>query len=81
MIEFLLFALAIGVVTGVLLVGRGSPGNSLIGLNVATICAVTILVLMQEQGIGFSRDIGFYLIFPGFLGVIVFTRFLREVRS
>ncbi len=78
MMEVLLLSLAAAIAAGVVLVLRGGPENSLIGLNVATISAVTFLVLLQES-VAFSRDIAFYLIFPGFLGVIVFSRFVREV--
>ena len=81
MMGVLLFSLAAGVACGIVLVGRGGPENSLIGLNVATVCAVTLLLAMQEAGVAFSRDIAFYLIFPGVFGVIVFTRFLAEVRD
>ncbi len=82
MIEFVLFALAVGVVTGVVLVARGAPENSLIGLNVATVCAVTALVVMQQNlMISFSKDIAFYLIFPGIFGAIIFSRFLAEAKN
>ncbi|MFH1056092.1 MAG: hypothetical protein V1744_08375 [Candidatus Altiarchaeota archaeon] len=80
---FFLFALSVGVLTGVIIVARGGVGsreNSLIGLNIATICAVTMLVAMDKyMGIAFSRDIAFYLIFPGVFGIIIFCMLLREV--
>ena len=80
MIEVLYAAMAAGVLSGVIIVLRGGPANSLIGLNVATICAVTALVALDmDSGISFSRDIAFYLIFPGVFGVIIFSRFMAEV--
>lgn len=77
-LDFLVFCLAAGVLAGVQLVARGGPENSLIGLNVAVICVVTeLVVLNQFYGLAFSSDIAFYLIFPGVFGVIVYARFLR----
>ena len=80
MTDLLILALATGILTGVATVLRGGPENSLIGLNVATISAATYLVTLHEGGLSFSKDIAFYLLFPGFLGVIVFTRFMKGVR-
>ncbi len=77
-IEFLIISLAIGVLAGVQLVAKGGAENSLIGLNVAVICIVTELVLLnQYYNLAFARDIAFYLIFPGVFGVIVYAKFLR----
>ncbi|MBD3387799.1 MAG: hypothetical protein GF416_02010 [Candidatus Altiarchaeales archaeon] len=82
MIELLISSLAVGVLVGVVLVSRGGPENSLIGLNIATICAITaFLAVQREQNILFTGDILFYLILPGVFGVIVFTRFMSEVRD
>jgi multisubunit Na+/H+ antiporter MnhF subunit len=76
----LLFSLSVAVLCGVVLVARGGSENSLIGLNVATICGVTMLVVLQEYfNIAFSRDIAFYLIFPGVFGVIVVCMLLRNI--
>ena len=73
-----LFSLSVGVLSGALLVARGGPENSLIGLNVATICGVTALVVLdREFGVVFSKDIAFYLILPGVFGVVVVAMLLR----
>jgi hypothetical protein len=78
MIWFLFLCLSAGVLTGAVLVTRGGRENSLIGLNVATICAVTMLVAMDKyMGIAFSRDIALYLVLPGAFGVIVFSMALK----
>jgi len=78
--DLLLMALAVGVATGSMLVVRGGRENSLIGLNVATICVVTALVVWDKySGIAFSRDIGFYLVLPGAFGVIVFCMLMKGV--
>ncbi len=75
---FLYIALAFGVVTGVRLVARRNAEDSLIGLNVAVICTVTALVAFHHyELIAFSRDIAFYFIFPGVIGVIAYAKFLR----
>jgi hypothetical protein len=80
MLGFLLFSLAAGILCGTALVWRGGRENSLIGLSVATICSVTALVLMDKYwGIAFSKDIGFYLVFPGVFGVIYFAMVMRGV--
>jgi multisubunit Na+/H+ antiporter MnhF subunit len=77
-LDFLVFSLAVGVLAGVQLVARGGPENSLIGLNVAVICVVTELVILHQfYGLVFSRDIAFYLLFPGVFGVIIYAKFLR----
>lgn len=73
-----LAALSFGVLAGVKIVVRKETENALIGLNVAVICSVTGLVLLQKYfGVAFSRDIAFYMIFPGFIGIIVYAKFLR----
>jgi len=81
-IAFLLLCLSAGILTGSVLVGRGGRETSLIGLNVATICAVTMLVAMDRyMGIAFSRDIAFYLVLPGVFGVIYFCMAMRGVKD
>jgi len=80
--QVLLAALSAGVLTGVVLVARGGRENSLIGLGVATICAVTMLVVLDRYaGVAFSRDIALYLVFPGVFGVIYFCMVMREVKD
>jgi multisubunit Na+/H+ antiporter MnhF subunit len=82
MIQILVGVLALCIVTAVILVLMGEPENSLIGLNIATVAAVTfLLVLDRHYGLAFSKDIGLYLILPGVLGVMVFSRFLLEVKK
>ena len=77
-VEFLVICLAVGVLSGVQLVLRGSPENSIIGLSMALICAVTGLVLLEVYyKIGFSTAIAFCLIFPGIFGSIFYAKFLR----
>ncbi|MBU0762843.1 MAG: hypothetical protein KKD39_07430 [Candidatus Altiarchaeota archaeon] len=82
MIDVLLAVLALAVATGIVLVLRGGPENSLIGLNVATIAAVTVLMAFDRYyGLAFAKDIGFYLIFPGVFGVMIFSRFILGVKN
>ncbi len=82
MIWLIYACLSIGLLAGVIVVLRGGPENSLIGLNVATICAVTGLVGLDKFiGIGFAQDIAFFLIFPGVFGVLIFSRFVKEVQN
>jgi len=77
---FLLVSLSAGVLTGGVLVVRGGREDSLIGLSVATVCCVTALLLLDRYvGLAFSRDIGFYLIFPGVFGVLYFCTVMRGV--
>jgi len=77
-LDFFIASLAFGVLTGVVLVLRGDPENSIIGLNIALICAVTGLVLMEVYyKVGFSTAIAFCLIFPGIFGSIVYAKFVR----
>ena len=81
MIDIVLAACAVGVLTGVILVNRNPPENALIGLNLATVCAISALLIIQQNWeIGFSKDIAFFLVFPGAIGIIVFSRFLLEVK-
>ena len=81
-VYFLLLALSVGILTGVILVARGGRENSLIGLGVATICAVMALVAADKyMGIAFSRDIAFYLVFPGVFGIIYFCMVMRGVED
>ncbi|MFH1403594.1 MAG: monovalent cation/H+ antiporter complex subunit F [Candidatus Altiarchaeota archaeon] len=75
---FLMACLAVGVIAGTQLVLTGRSENSIIGLNVALICAVTGLALLQEYyGLGFSSDIAFVLILPGAVGSIMYAKMLR----
>jgi hypothetical protein len=73
---FLEMVLGFAILTGVVIIARGGPENSLIGLNISVISTVTALVLL-DNFIGFSRDIAFYLIFPGIFGVIVYAIILE----
>ena len=57
MIAFVLAALSAGILTGIVLVSRGEPENSLIGLNVATICAVTAFNQLLHEMAGITTDI------------------------
>jgi multisubunit Na+/H+ antiporter MnhF subunit len=76
--DFLVICLAVGVLSGARLVLRGSPENSIIGLNIAVVCAVTALVLLEvSYGVGFSTAIAFCLILPGVFGSILYAKFLR----
>ena len=78
----LMFSLSVGVLSGVVLVARGGIENSLIGLNIATICGVTMLIILDKYfNVAFSKDIAYYLIFPGIFGVIVVCILLKEVRG
>lgn len=80
MIAFFYACISLGVISGVVIVLRGGPENSLIGLNVATICAATGLLAMDGfMGVGYAKEIAFYLIFPGILGPILFSRFIGGV--
>jgi len=75
---FIAIALSIGIISGIRLVARREPEDSLIGLNVATICTVTELVILDEfYGLSFGRDIAFSLLFPGVIGIIAYAKFLR----
>jgi len=77
-VEFLLICLAVGVLAGVQLVLRGSSENSIVGLNIALICAVTGLVLLEVYyNVGFSTAIAFCLVFPGVFGAILYAKFVR----
>ena len=77
-LDFFLVCLGVGVLTGVQLVLRGSPENSIIGLNISLICAVTGLVLLEvNYGVSFSTVIALCLVFPGIFGTVVYAKFLR----
>jgi len=76
--DFLLICLAIGVLSGARLVLRGSKENAIIGYNIAAICAITGLVLLEaEYKVGFSSAIAICLVFPGAFGSILYAKFLR----
>jgi hypothetical protein len=75
--QILLGALAAGIIAGLALVGRGGPENSLIGLNAATVCAVTALLVLDAH-IPFSGDIAYYLVLPGILGAAVAAIIMGE---
>ena len=82
MMEVLIASLSFGVLAGTYLVTKGGPENSLIGLNAASICAVTALVAFDKIGEPlFSKDIALYLIFPGIFGAILFSRFVGAAKN
>ena len=75
----LLVVLAIAVITGVRLVTRRGATSALVGLNVATISAsVMVLVLGRIVDIPYSREIALCLFFFGTVGIIMFSRYLRS---
>lgn len=77
-LTFFMACLAGGVLAGTQLVLRGQVEDAIIGLNVAVICTVTALVLLNEySGLAFSRDIAFFLILPGIFGSIFYARMIR----
>jgi multisubunit Na+/H+ antiporter MnhF subunit len=77
---YLLFiALSISFLTGARLVARKGSTTSLVGANVATISLGTALILLgAEFGIAYTREITFALIVFGAVGIIMFSRILRE---
>jgi multisubunit Na+/H+ antiporter MnhF subunit len=77
---YLLFvALSISFLTGARLVARRGSTTSLVGANVATISLGTALILLgREFGIAYTREITFALIVFGTVGIIMFSRILRE---
>ena len=75
----LFVALSISFITGARLVARRGSTTSLVGANVATISLGTALVLLgKEFGIAYTREITFALIIFGAVGIIMFSRILRE---
>ena len=77
-VDFLVICLGVGVLSGAQLVLRGSSENSIIGLNIAVVCTVTALVLLETSyRIGFSTFIALCLIFPGVFGSIAYAKMLR----
>ena len=77
---YLLFiALSLSFLTGARLVARRGSTTSLVGANVATISLGTALILLgREFGIAYTREITFALILVGAVGIIMFSRILRE---
>ena len=77
---YLLFiALSISFLTGARMVARKGSTTSLVGANVATISLGTALILLgAEFDIAYTREITFALIVFGAVGIIMFSRILRE---
>lgn len=77
---YLLFiALSISFLTGARLVARKGSTTSLVGANVATISLGTALIVLgREFEIAYTREITFALIVFGAVGIIMFSRILRE---
>ncbi len=76
---FLFVALSISFLTGARLVARKGSTTSLVGANVATISLGTALILLaREFGIAYAREITFVLIVFGAIGILMFSRVLRE---
>jgi multisubunit Na+/H+ antiporter MnhF subunit len=77
---YLLFiTLSISFLTGARMVARKGSTTSLVGANVATISLGTALILLgAEFGIAYTREITFALIVFGAVGIIMFSRILRE---
>ncbi len=77
---YLLFiALSISFLTGARLVARRGSTTSLVGANVATISLGTALIVLgREFEIAYTREITFALIIFGAVGIIMFSRILRE---
>lgn len=77
---YMLFtALSISFLTGARLVARRGSTTSMVGANLATISLGTALILLgKEFGIAYTREITFALIVFGAVGIIMFSRILRE---
>jgi len=76
---FLFIALSIAFLTGARLVARKGSTTSLVGANVSTISMGTALIVLgKEFGIAYTREITFALIIFGAVGIIMFSRILRE---
>jgi multicomponent Na+:H+ antiporter subunit F len=68
-----------GVVPALVLVARGSAVDRLVGLQLgSSVCALTLLVLIQGEGESSYLIVPFVLVLLAFAGTLVFTRLLGK---